>query len=90
MDKEWAKSWIQYHAAIGFTRLFIFWDSPATDRATIDWLNSDPLYNWVVDNWEPDEEYKRKYWMPNTTSDDFEQWVLPAYGVHAETEITAR
>jgi len=90
VDKEWAKSWIQYHAAVGFTRMFIFWDSPATDRATIDWLNSDPLYNWVVDNWEPDDEYKRKYWMPNATSDDFEQWVLPAYGVHAETEITAR
>jgi len=28
--------------------------------------------------------------MPNKTSENFEQWVLPAYGVHAETEITAR
>lgn len=44
----------------------------------------------MVDNYEPDEEYKRQYWMPNETSDHFEQWVLPAYGVHAETEITAR
>ena len=28
--------------------------------------------------------------MPNETSTDFEQRVLPAYGVHADTEITAR
>ena len=31
-----------------------------------------------------------KYWMPNATSTDYEQRVLPAYGVHADTEITAR
>ena len=90
VSKEWASNWIQYHASIGFTRLFIFWDCPECDRETIDWLNDDPLYNWVTDNYEPDKEYKKTYWAPNKTSDHFEQWTLPAYGVHADTEITAR
>ena len=34
--------------------------------------------------------FSEQYWMPNETSTDFEQRVLPAYGVHADTEITAR
>ena len=90
VSREWAESWISYHAALGFTRLFIFWDAPENDKETIAWLNSDPAYSWVVDNYEPDDEYKKRFWMPNNEVDDFEQWVLPAYGVHAETEITAR
>ena len=90
VSKDWATAWIKYHAAIGFTRLFIFWDDPEYDRETIDMLRNDPLYSWVVDSYEPDDEYKRQYWMPNSTSDDYEQKVLPAYGVHADTEITAR
>ena len=53
-------------------------------------LKSEPLYSWVVDHYEPDEDYKQKYWRPNATSEDFEQKTLPAYGVHADTEITAR
>ena len=55
-----------------------------------DYLKSEPLYSWVVDHYEPDEDYKQKYWKPNATSEDFEQKTLPAYGVHADTEITAR
>ena len=90
VSREWAESWISYHAALGFTRLFIFWDAPENDKETIAWLNSDSAYSWVVDNYEPNEDYKKRYWMPNNESEDFEQWVLPAYGVHAETEITAR
>ena len=90
VSREWAESWISYHAALGFTRLFIFWDAPENDKETIAWLNSDSAYSWVVDNYEPDADYKKRFWMPNNESDDFEQWVLPAYGVHAETEITAR
>jgi len=90
VSREWATSWIEYHAALGFTRLFIFWDDPAFDRDTIDYLANDPVYSWVVDSYEPDYAYKEQYWMPNTTSSDFEQRVLPAYGVHADTEITAR
>ena len=90
VSREWAESWISYHAALGFTRLFIFWDAPENDKETIAWLNSDPAYSWVVDNYEPDNDYKKRFWMPNNEVDDFEQWVLPAYGVHAETEITAR
>ena len=53
-------------------------------------MKSEPLYSWVVDHYEPDEDYKQKYWKPNATSEDFEQKTLPAYGVHADTEITAR
>lgn len=90
VSRDWAESWIKYHAAVGFTRLFIFWDDPKFDRETIDYLKSEPLYSWVVDHYEPDEDYKQKYWRPNATSEDFEQRTLPAYGVHADTEITAR
>ena len=61
VSREWATSWIQYHAALGFTRLFIFWDDPNFDRETIDYLKNDPVYSWVVDSYEPDEEYKREY-----------------------------
>ena len=60
VSKEWATSWIEYHAALGFTRLFIFWDDPDFDRETIDYLNNDPVYSWVVDSYEPDEDYKSK------------------------------
>merc|ERR1711892_618652 len=58
VSREWATSWIEYHAALGFTRLFIFWDDPAFDRDTIDYLANDPVYSWVVDSYEPDYAYK--------------------------------
>ena len=61
VSKEWATSWIEYHAALGFTRLFIFWDDPDFDRQTIDFLSNDPVYSWVVDSYEPDEDYKSKF-----------------------------
>ena len=32
VSRDWAESWIKYHAAVGFTRLFIFWDDPKFDR----------------------------------------------------------
>ena len=35
VSRDWAESWIKYHAAVGFTRLFIFWDDPDFDRETI-------------------------------------------------------
>lgn len=35
VSRDWAESWIKYHAAVGFTRLFIFWDDPKFDRETI-------------------------------------------------------
>ena len=63
MSKEWATSWIEYHAALGFTRLFIFWDDPDFDRQTIDYLANDPVYSWVVDSYEPDEDYKSKFFV---------------------------
>ena len=65
VSREWATSWIEYHAALGFTRLFIFWDDPAFDRDTIDYLKNDPVYSWVVDSYEPDLDYKSRFLKNN-------------------------
>uniref|UniRef100_A0A0G4FRQ5 Glycosyltransferase family 92 protein n=1 Tax=Chromera velia CCMP2878 TaxID=1169474 RepID=A0A0G4FRQ5_9ALVE len=103
VPREWARQWILWHAALGFDRLFIFWDRPEEDEDTIGYVEGKAELNSVVRNVRSTRAFRDRYWNPpnaNATTmpgpgpsvraRDPEQMVLPVYGVHAESEVNAR
>ena len=58
VSRDWAESWIKYHAAVGFTRLFIFWDDPKFDRETIGIVSTPKTINFYQKKLESDGTVK--------------------------------
>ncbi len=91
---SWAHSWLRYHIAIGFNRIYIFFDNPKHDAKLMEILSNTPEYKDLVKIVKSDERYRKKYWTPQdggpNGKSEPEQWLLPALGIHLPTEHNAR
>eukprot|EP00794_Sanderia_malayensis_P017692 gene17692-19460_t len=90
----WAHSWLRYHIAIGFARIYIFFDDPSYDEEVIDALRGAAEHKSTLTIIKVDKQYRKRFWSlkpvgPSVDSEP-EQWLLPAFGVHIHTEHTAR
>ena len=86
-----ANSWIRYHIAIGFTRIYLFFDDPQFDENLIDVLSKTEEYRYFVTIIKTDKKHRKKFWTPSEKKNSKpEQLLLPAYGVYLETDHVAR
>jgi hypothetical protein len=85
-----AEAWLRWHAALGFNRVYLFWDTPERDKDVIEAISKSPEFSGFVRQTMSDAAYRNAHWMPDVSSTEPEQLILPAYGVHQESEAMAR
>lgn len=90
-SESWANSWIRYHIAIGFSRIYLFFDDPDYDKNLIDILSKTVEYKYFLVIVKVDKKHRKKFWtLDEKRRSDPEQLLLPAFGVYLETCHTSR
>ena len=89
---SWTNSWLRYHIGIGFSRFYLFFDDPVTDKDLIKSLSTTSEYKPFLTIIKADAAYRKRFWTPDESkrSKDPEQLLLPRLGVYLKTDHTSR
>lgn len=91
----WAEAWLQHHMALGFDRVYLYFDDPAHDRNVLNALQASPLYADYLVITASDAKFREQHWTVCVSGaacmqSGGEKALLPLLGAHVDTEHTAR